>query len=420
MEIAELALVLLALLGHAALWVGVVNRLHATAINRSLMKRLTDVGFLVLGCAPPAFLAWFWFSGEAWEVWLNRIARIPAIGCYAALCLVCGVVAICGWVNRRFLRREPAAVAANHTTVVDVAAKLGHKPLHGTLAKILSHVPRNQALQIAVQEMQLRFPRLPPQLNGFSIAHLTDLHFTGHIGIEYFHEVVRQTTALDADIIALTGDFVDDVELLSWLPAVFSQLRAKHGVYFVLGNHDEFTHHAPEIRKALTDCGMIDMGGRTQRLEIDGASMLLAGNELPWFGPEPDMKNAATARADSQKRLQNPLPLPPGEGPGAAAKDFKLLLAHTPDMLPWACGWGFDLMLAGHNHGGQIRLPLAGPIFSPSWHGVRYAAGTFFHQPTLMHVSRGVSSELPIRLNCPPELSKLVLNTAAAAGGKPA
>ena len=68
-------------------------------------------------------------------------------------------------------------------------------------------------------------------------------------------------------------------------------------------------------------------------------------------------------------------------------------------------------MLAGHTHGGQICLPLIGPIVSPSWHGVKYAGGTFYNRPTLMHVSRGISGESPIRLNCRPELSRLVLQT---------
>jgi predicted MPP superfamily phosphohydrolase len=86
-----------------------------------------------------------------------------------------------------------------------------------------------------------------------------------------------------------------------------------------------------------------------------------------------------------------------------------VLLAHSPDQFKWARRRDFDLMLAGHTHGGQICLPVIGPIHCPSWHGVKYASGVFFEPPTVMHVSRGVSSELPIRLNCRPEVTKLVL-----------
>ena len=75
-----------------------------------------------------------------------------------------------------------------------------------------------------------------------------------------------------------------------------------------------------------------------------------------------------------------------------------------------------DLMLAGHLHGGQIRLPWIGPILSPSRQGVRYASGVFQSPPTTLHVSRGLSGELPIRLNCPPEVTELVLHGPASSG----
>ena len=71
-----------------------------------------------------------------------------------------------------------------------------------------------------------------------------------------------------------------------------------------------------------------------------------------------------------------------------------------------------DLMLAGHNHGGHIQLPLVGPVFAPSRYGVFYACGTFHHEPTVMHVSRGISGHLPFRWNCRPEMVKLTLRAA--------
>ncbi len=74
-------------------------------------------------------------------------------------------------------------------------------------------------------------------------------------------------------------------------------------------------------------------------------------------------------------------------------------------------------MLAGHTHGGQIRFPLVGAIFAPSRFGVRYACGVFHETPTVMHVSRGLSGLDPLRYNCAPELTKLVLRCPAARGG---
>ena len=86
---------------------------------------------------------------------------------------------------------------------------------------------------------------MPKELDGFSIAHLSDLHYTGRIGIEFFEEVVRQTAALRADMIVMTGDVIDKVEYLDWFDRTLAKLSAPLGIYFVLGNHDQFTGEAP-------------------------------------------------------------------------------------------------------------------------------------------------------------------------------
>src|SRR5262249_32468011 len=88
---------------------------------------------------------------------------------------------------------------------------------------------------------------------------------------------------------------------------------------------------------------------------------------------------------------------------------LRVLLAHTPDRYAWARARGFDLMLAGHTHGGQICFPVIGPTVCPSLYGTKYASGFFHERPTLLHVNRGTASLFPLRINCPPELSKLVL-----------
>ena len=89
---------------------------------------------------------------------------------------------------------------------------------------------------------------------------------------------------------------------------------------------------------------------------------------------------------------------------------LRIALAHSPDQLAWAQAGQFDLMLAGHTHGGQIRLPWIGPIFTPSRMGVLHSSGLFNAPPTVLHVTRGVSGLLPLRLNCPPEMAHLRLH----------
>jgi hypothetical protein len=325
--------------------------------------------------------------------WLSAAIDWKPLWFYLVPCWVLALVAIALWIQRTWLRSSDQTVLSTRITMVDVAAKLGHKPLTGWRTRLLSVFPGNQILKLSIEEKHVSLPRLPTRLDAFSIAHLSDLHITGHIGIDFFHEVVQQTNALGTDIIVLTGDIIDEIELFHWLPQTLAHLTAPHGVYFVLGNHDQFTGEAPRMRKILTDTGLIDVGGRWLPLEVAGAEIILAGNELPWFGPVADTQNCPP-RSPEHPQL-------------------RILLSHSPDQFKWARRHDFDLMLAGHAHGGQIRLPLAGPIFCPSLHGVKYAGGTFYANPTLMHVNRGLSSELPLRLNCPPELTKIIVHPAS-------
>ncbi len=140
-------------------------------------------------------------------------------------------------------------------------------------------------------------------------------------------------------------------------------------------------------------CGLIDLGGRWMEVEAGVHRLVLAGNELPWFSPAADLSGAPAASIDG--------------GPP------RVLLAHGPDQISWARSQQCDLMLAGHNHGGQVCLPVLGPIFSPSLKGVRYAGGLYQEGQTLLHVSRGVSAEIPLRMRCMPEIVTLILTPAA-------
>src|SRR4029077_9911436 len=107
----------------------------------------------------------------------------------------------------------------------------------------------------------------------------------------------------------------------------------------------------------------------------------------------------------------DPLAMPPA--------DFRILLSHSPDRFYRAARWGIDLMGAGHNHGGQIRLPLVGPVFIPSRYSRRFDRGFFRRDRTLMYVSEGVAGRHPVRYGCLPELPRFVLRPAGAAASLP-
>jgi predicted MPP superfamily phosphohydrolase len=338
---------------------------------------LEQVVFLVLA-APALWLVWHVARGSlpglladppAWASW------------YAGACCVALVAKIPPWLAQRRRENSPPALLASEVRLRDVRRELGHLPAGG-LGRLLACVGGNESWQLAIEHKSLWIDALPPTAPSLTITHLSDLHFTGRIGPSYFNYVVDAANELASDLICLTGDIVDKRHCLPWLQPILGRLRARYGVYYVLGNHDRRPGEE-QVRRELSGCGLVDLGGRSLRLRAGQLRLLLAGDERPWFGGAPPLD--------------------------AEQADLRLLLAHTPDRYPWARQQKFDLMLAGHTHGGQVRLPLVGAVVSPSIYGTQYASGVFDEPPTVMHVSRGVSGEQPLRWNCPPEITQLTL-----------
>ena len=249
-------------------------------------------------------------------------------------------------------------------------------------------MPGNESLRLELAERAIEIPRLPAALDGLSLLHLSDLHFTGKVSKAYFQEIVRLSNELQPDLVAVTGDLVDCESCIDWIPDTLARLTARYGVYCVLGNHDARVD-VDRLTRVLEQGGLQRLAGRHVQVTIRGVPVVLGGNELPWLAPAADFEHS----------------LPPHRG-----GPFRIALAHSPDQLAWAQAHDVDLLLAGHTHGGQIRLPWIGPIFAPCRVGVKYASGVFHAPPTIMHVTRGISGELPLRMNCPPEMAHLVLH----------
>jgi uncharacterized protein len=385
MELArELVLTGAAFIGHLAIAVWLFNRLHAVAWPRRLIKTLEKALILTAAAVMVLFVVGWTIGGYGMidpRLWLA----------YAIVCWLAAAAAIPLWLVPKLREQTPAELVCNDTTLIDVTQRLGYRPVHGSEARLFAALPGNELLTLAVQSKTLRMVSLPRSLDGLTIAHLSDLHMTGKIGREFYDCLVDETNALSADLVVITGDILEKEICLSWIGPTLGRLQARDGKYFILGNHERRLRNVAVLRQELVEAGLTNLGGRWVQRELRGAEVMLAGNELPWFGTAPAV---------------------PSAGPGSRAQDaktFRILLSHSPDQLSWARAHGFDLMLAGHNHGGQIRLPYFGALIAPSWYGCRYAGGLYFEPPTLLHVSRGVCGIHPIRFNCPPELALLKL-----------
>ena len=382
--------ILLALIGHGYIWVALVNRLHGGAWSRVFVDYVTQF-CLFCFLALPVLIVGRWRVEAIGSSALPSLLATP-LKSYFYLCVLWGgtKLLLLAWRDRQ--RDQPDTLLSCHQVPSDLAVGLGSDIFQGNYARSLSLVPGNQALSLCIDHKQLRIPRLHANHEGIRIAHISDLHMTGRLGKRWYEVVVEQVNKLEPDVIAITGDIIENASCLPWLSETVAKLQAQLGVYFVLGNHDYYMD-SQATRQVLTDAGLHYLSGSWLETEWRGAPVALAGNELPWQ-IEAATHPAATPRGEDQ------LPL-------------RIGLLHTPDQFAWACRHDIDLGLAGHTHGGQIRLPLLGAVASPSLYGTRYACGVFRWDNTVLHVTRGISGKMPIRWNCPPEIAILELVSSA-------
>jgi len=227
---------------------------------------------------------------------------------------------------------------------------------------LLARRPRIRSVDVPIKN-------LPEVLQGFAIAQITDLHVGPTIRRGFVAQVVARVNALQADVIAVTGDLVDgSVAQLSAHTAPLAGLRAAQGVYFVTGNHEYYSGEA-EWTAEVRRLGLQVLKNEHVVLRRGRASLVLAG-VTDWSAHHFDPRQ----RSDPQAALR-------GAPPDA---DVKILLAHQPSSAPGAAAAGFDLQISGHTHGGQF-LPwnLLIGFFQP------FTVGLNRLQSLWVYVSRG-------------------------------
>ncbi len=307
-------------------------------------------------------------------------------GGYVLWCMVIGFVGVPGLSLYRWLRPPARPFIRKSSTILDVAAKLGYKPLGRGRYRNLARLPGNQIYQVEISEKTFALPQLPAAWQGLTILHLTDLHFHGTPDRVFFHAVMEACMSRTPDIVAVTGDIIDSPWHHRWIEPILGKLRWKEAGLAILGNHDKL-FSTGQIRRRLSKIGFQIVQNRWIELKVRGEPMTVIGHQGPWFRPAPNLSRCP----------QN---------------QFRLCLSHTPDNIRWARANKIDLMLSGHNHGGQIRFPFIGSVLVPSAYSRRYDCGVFWEEPTLLHVGRGLSGQHPLRFNCRPEVTWITLEKA--------
>jgi len=299
-----------------------------------------------------------------------------------------------------YLAFAPVAVLLQGAAFAPGAIEVGFRVTSGLLvggtALLLAWGFSFGQARIEHTRIDVSLPGLAPLLDGLRLVQISDLHIGNGMEGRRLGALVERVNGHEADVVAITGDIFDfDPHFIEEGVRGLAGLRARHGVYAVLGNHDGYTgveriaaafdEHAPDIRLLRGDCVRLPTA----------APLYVAGIDDPGFGWS-ERDYSLPALDALAERL-------PADGPA-------ILLIHRPDGFSQAARLGFPLVLAGHTHGGQIALPTPGGVHNIARLIYRHHRGVYRDGDALLYVNRGVGVAGPaIRLNCSREIATVQL-----------
>ena len=265
--------------------------------------------------------------------------------------------------------------------------------------------------RLVVVESTIRIKNWNPAFSGLRIGMIGDLHGgSNNVTEEKIREVVALTNQQDVDLIVFLGDFVSQRHVegaikdrplnmpVETIAANLTGLRAKYGVYAVLGNHDGWYDEA-NVSSELKRAGLTVLENQVAIIEKDGARLRLFGMK-----DHLSLTGGWLATSAESKRILS----------GAGSGDV-VVLQHSPDILPVIAGDylispDLRLILAAHTHGGQVYLPVLGTPIVPSGYGQKYAHGHIKDKDVDMFITSGIgTSVLPIRFMVPPEIAVVTI-----------
>ena len=252
-----------------------------------------------------------------------------------------------------------------------------------------------EPLWFDVEQVTLTLPRLPKPFAGFRLAQISDIHAGGQWMPGHLDTVIEKLITINPDAVAVTGDFVyfssettDDV--LQTTEAALRKLGTHFPVYAVMGNHDHWWD-VERVRGALAKANVMELNNRVHTLTRGAASLHICGVDDVY------------ERKDDLNAVLTNLP----------REGCAILLAHEPDFADTSAATGrFDLQISGHSHGGQVVMPLIGPIVLPR-QGRKYPIGMYRVGNMIQYTNRGLGMIFPyVRFMCRPEITVFTLMPA--------
>jgi len=257
--------------------------------------------------------------------------------------------------------------------------------------------------RIVVTTYEINSKRLPEAFSGYKIVQISDLHNDefGEKNERLFAKIKEQ----EPDMIAITGDLLDSrrTDINKALTFVKGAVEIAP-CYYVTGNHESrMPKEYKELEKGMCDAGVQVLRNRAAEITKDGEQIAVLGIDDPRFVIATDkVKKMERILGETMTELKKDVP----------EETFMLLLSHRPELFDLYCAQSMDVVLSGHVHGGQFRLPFIGGIIGPG-QGILpdYDAGVYTKGNTSMILSRGLGQSIvPFRINNPPELVVLKLN----------
>jgi len=246
----------------------------------------------------------------------------------------------------------------------------------------------DEANSLTLERVQIRLERLPKKLEGFKIIHLSDIHHSPFTDLRHIDRAIKIANRLRPDMFVLTGDYVShEREYIAPVAEALGRLKARYGTYACLGNHDHWTD-ADLVTELFTAQGIKMLVNEGVRVSLGGTSFWMAGVDDYMVG-KTDL--AAAMR-------------------GSYPDELKVLLAHNPTIFRQSARARIDLTLSGHTHGGQVKLR---DQEKPLIRRRKLSSGLHRRGNSQIYITRGIGTVvLPVRYQCPPEISLLELHTA--------
>ncbi len=234
--------------------------------------------------------------------------------------------------------------------------------------------------------------KIPNNFNDFNIVQISDLH--NEEFSDNNKDLIKEIGLLEPEIIAITGDLIDSKKYnLDIISELIKNIKDIAPIYFVSGNHEAWSNYN-SLKELLIEENVIILENEMDIIKIDDELIEIHGIEDPAFYTG-DSEDVIKSNLEYYQENDN----------------FKILLSHRPELFEVYVEYDFDLVLSGHAHGGQVRIPFIGGLVAPD-QGLlpKYDAGLFEKDNTTMYVSRGLgNSVIPLRVNNNPEIVNIIL-----------